>query len=235
MIRLIAGCFALLLLAGCASGLNGRQGALPLGQVENPVAGTELAGPGTFLGQLPVAIVVLKPDAYTGSVDTPRNRDFCAAFQRMPAAAALQAANVIAPNIILTRWPLTVGSATPEQAHDCGFLLANYATPRVGTLVRNIQSTRGSFEGQGPYFVVIDGSAVTAADGSGTSDFDRFIANWGRTLAAADQGLATQASTRGTPTLLQRAAGFLVQILTTFYPPAAIVVGFIKEAVCTSG
>lgn len=219
----------LLLVAACADDLP----ASSLGQATNLQIGTELAGPDTFLGQLPVAFVLLKPDpANPNSADTPRNRAFCNAFIQGPTAASIQAQNLIAQNIVRTRWPLTVSTAASGSEKDCNFLIANYATSRAANIIQNVQLTQGSFAGQGPFLVVINGREVTADDGSTATDFNAYVGNWNKALNAANGSLAASAASTGTSSLWQQVTRFFLAILGQYVPVVNIIVGFIKGAIC---
>ena len=195
--------------------------------------GTELAGPDTFLGQLPVGFVILKPDPTSpGSVDTPRNRAFCSEFAKAPTASAIQSRNAIAENIVRTRWPIVVGNASAAEAADCNFLIRNYDHARARALMQSVELTRGSFAGQGPFLVLISGRDVTAVDGSREADFSRFVRSWDDAINRTQQQITNPVDTGPMPAVLLIIPRFIARLIETLFPPTAIVFGTLRGIVC---
>ncbi len=101
---------ATLLLAACAVPPGAGEGSLPAASSPYAAAApaqaamfaTELAGPATYLPPLPTAVVLLRPD------DMERNREFCRAATLLPTVQQAEAASIVAPNLIRTRWPLQI-------------------------------------------------------------------------------------------------------------------------------
>jgi hypothetical protein len=147
--------------------------------------------------------VILKPDpAYPRSVDTPRNRQFCSEFARIPTASAIQSRNAVAENIVRTRWPVATNSATAAEAADCRFLIQHYDVTRAHALMSSVELTRGSFSGQGPFLVLISGRDVTAVDGSRETDFYRFVRSWDDAINRTQQQISKPVDTGPMPAVL---------------------------------
>ncbi len=171
-------------LAACAVPGQGPGGATTPNQAAAPASpafATQLAGPSTFLGPMPTAVVVLKPD------DLNRNRAFCNAFaSRMPTARQALAGSVIAPNLVLTRWLVQLPEIPPERASDCDFLVGAYDYARASRLLGALRLSEGQLSGPGPFLiVVIPGNAglhVAGLNGSGygAADFGGFVDAWGQ-------------------------------------------------------
>ncbi len=152
-----------------------------------PAAGalfaTELAGPETYLPPLPTAVILLRPD------DMERNRAFCRAALALPTVQQAEAASVVAPNLIHTRWLVQVPDVPAARAADCDFLTGVYDYARAGRLIASIQPGQGSLGGRGPFLLMLvpdpSGLHVAGLDGSATPDaaFGGFIGGWGRALA----------------------------------------------------
>lgn len=215
-------------LAGCAP-----QAFSPLGPTGINQIGTELAGPNTFLGQLPVAFVILKPDpANPRSADTPRNRALCTEWVGIPTAAAIQAQDAVAKNIVRTRWLVTADNASAASAADCNFLLANYDLVRANALIQAVQLTSGSFAGQGPFLVLIAGKDVTAIDGSSEPQMQRFVQSWNTVVNRAQQQVATSTRTGSFLDVLFALPRLLVRIIETIFPPSSLIFGTLRGIVC---
>jgi hypothetical protein len=214
-------------LAGCAIPPGGE-----LGPANNLQAGIEVAGPDTFLGQLPVAFVVLKPDPGGRTINTRRNQSFCESFITLPTPSALQGSNAVALNIVRTRWPITSSNATLSNSVDCGFLLSNYDTDRMNAAVSNITLTKGNFNGQGPFFVIVSGKDVNAIDGSDTSDFKTFVQSWNNALNQTQQRTAANTPSSGTAGMWERFTSLIVSIVGSIFPVAQTITGFVRGAIC---
>jgi hypothetical protein len=151
---------------------------------------TELAGPETFLPPLPTAVVVLRPD------DMERNRAFCRAVLSLPTARQVEAASVVAPNLIRTRWLVQIADIPPARATDCDFLTGTYDYARAAGLVASITPQAGNFAGRGPFLLMIipdrTGLHVAGLDGSLTPNEDMagFVGGWGRALAESQRRIA---------------------------------------------
>lgn len=105
------------LLAGC-----GAPGAPPpsLGQRSNATFVRQVAGPDTYLGQMPTAVVLMK------SGNPGRDTAFCQEFIKLKTAQGALAEATFAPNIILTRWPVRPSTTTAVRPDDCAYLVDNY-------------------------------------------------------------------------------------------------------------
>ncbi|MGZ9115300.1 MAG: hypothetical protein ACXW3K_11830, partial [Brevundimonas sp.] len=135
-----------------------------MGTFEAFLSGREFAGPETYLGPVPTAVVVLK----TGQ--TARNTAFCQGYMAMPTVPSLSEGSVLAPNAIPLRWLL---KAEPDTAPDgCGPVLAGYDFPRAEQLSTALAALDDApdMTGAGPFIVEFmpDGSAVII-DGSNRS------------------------------------------------------------------
>ena len=179
---------AALVLAGCATATN--PASMPEAGAPAPIFATELAGPDTFLPPLPTAVIILKPD------DMARNRAFCHAALQLPTAQQAEAASVVAPNLIRTRWLVQIGDIPREHAADCDFLVGTYDYARAAALTANVHTQTGGFYGRGPYLLMIipdaTGMRVAGLDGSGVAEADMpaFIASWGRALNQAERQIS---------------------------------------------
>ncbi len=143
---------------------------------------SELAGPDTYLPPLPTAVVLLRPD------NMARNRAFCHAALVLPTVQQAEAASVVAPNIIRTRWLVQIADIPPARAADCDFLTGTYDYARAARLTASIRPGFGAFTGRGPYLLMFipdkGGLRVAGLDGSATPDeaMPAFIGSWGRAL-----------------------------------------------------
>jgi hypothetical protein len=214
-----------LALAGCAS----QSGTAPLGPSAGGTFARQIAGPATYLGQMPTAVVLLKPG------NTARNLAFCQQFTQIPSAEAALSAAVIAPNIIPTRWPVTATTATTAQATDCAnFLVPSYDYARAQAIIAAIQPTTGNFAGAGPFLLIIDGTKAIAVDGSSTTDFAAFVNQWQSALNQTQNTLTTPASTNGGVAKLIWI--ILKAVITSVFPASGSVIGIIEgviqDAVC---
>ena len=182
------------LASGCATSQNAsiQAVALPRTMTPPPVFATELAGPDTYLPPLPTAAIILKPD------DMARNRAFCQAALRLPTAQQAEAASVVAPNLIRTRWLVQIGNIPRAHAADCDFLVGTYDYARAAALTASLRTSQGGFAGRGPYLLMIipdaGGIHVAGLDGSGVAEADMpgFIGGWGRALAQAEHQIAAR-------------------------------------------
>ena len=152
---------------------------------------TELAGPQTYLPPLPTAVVLLRPD------DMARNRAFCQAALQLPSVAQAEAATVLAPNLIRTRWLVQLTDVPPDRARDCDFLTGTYDYARAARLAGAIQLTSGNLAGRGPYLLMFipgpSGLRVAGLDGSARADTDMaaFLHGWGQALTRSEAEIAT--------------------------------------------
>ena len=180
------------IVASCASVNTSLPVAtLPQTSAPTPVFATELAGPDTYLPPLPTAVIILKPD------DMARNRAFCQAALQLPTAQQAEAASVVAPNLIRTRWLVQIGDIPRAHAGDCDFLVGTYDYARAAALTASVRTSRGGFVGRGPYLLMIipdaGGMHVAGLDGSAVAEADMpgFIAGWGQALGQAERQIAT--------------------------------------------
>ena len=163
----------------------------------SPVFATELAGPDTYLPPMPTAIIILKPD------DMARNRAFCQAAMALPTVQQAEAASVVAPNLIHTRWLVQIGDVPRAHAADCDFLVGTYDYARAAALTASVRTRHGGFAGRGPYLLMViadaGGMRVAGLDGSGVAEADMpaFIAGWGRALNEAEQQIGAHPSRPG--------------------------------------
>ena len=153
---------------------------------------TELAGPATYLPPLPTAVMLLRPD------DMERNRAFCRAALALPTVQQADAAIVVAPNLIHTRWLVQIADVPASRAMDCDFLTGVYDYARAGRLMASIRPGEGSFSGRGPFLLMIipdrTGLHVAGLDGSTTADdgMAGFIGGWGRALGESEARIASE-------------------------------------------
>ncbi len=195
-----------LLIAGCAAGtpggsLGGAAGAPGPARANNPRFATQLAGPATFLAPMPTAVVILKPG------DLNRNRAFCEAVTRLPTAQQAMAGATTAPNLVLTRWLVTLPDLPADRAADCDFLVGTYDYARAGHLVAAARLTTGSLSGPGPFLLMLvpggvddrRGFRMAGLDGSAFApdDFARFIGTWGGALHQTEAELGRAAEAPG--------------------------------------
>ncbi len=144
---------------------------------------TELAGPQTYLPPLPTAVILLRPD------DMGRNRAFCQATLQLPTVQEAEAASVVAPNLIHTRWLVQSADVPAWRATDCDYLRGTYDYARAARLMASVRPGRGSLAGRGPFLLMIipdrTGLHMARLDGSGTPDeaLGGFIGGWSRALA----------------------------------------------------
>lgn len=207
-----------LVVAGCGRGGDATPAAGPLGSYDDASFARQLAGPSTYLGQMPTAIVLLKPG------NTGRDVAFCRAFARLPTAEAAMAASVIAPNVVATRWPVTASSATVPQATDCaGFLVPNYDYDRAAAIMSRIRLNRGNFDGVGPYMALLDGTRVVVVDGSSftSAGFNGFIAKWSQALAQGQ----VRADADAPGGLAGAIWNYIRGILIAVFPSASVILG----------
>jgi hypothetical protein len=183
-----------LLLGGCATQAGGPSAPAPAALTAAPAAApifaTELAGPDTFLPPLPTAVVLLRPD------DMERNRAFCRAATTLPTARQAEAASVVAPNLIRTRWLVQIGDIAAAHAADCDYLVGTYDYARAARLMATVHVTDGSFFGRGPYLLMIipdrAGLRVAGLNGSGYGNdtMPLFISTWNQALSQTQAGIS---------------------------------------------
>ncbi|ABI61492.1 putative secreted protein [Granulibacter bethesdensis CGDNIH1] len=192
-VRSIPSLLLVTFLAACsAPGANGVHGSSPSSAERptsaNTVFATQLAGPSTFLVPMPTAVVILKPG------DLNRNRSFCQAFtSRLPTAQAANAASVVAPNLILTRWLIQMPEVPADRATDCDFLTGTYDYARAARIISALKLTEGHLQGNGPFLLMVipdnTGLHVVGLDGSSANpeDFNRYIDSWGNLLTQTQE------------------------------------------------
>ena len=135
-------------------------------------------------------MVVLRPD------DMQRNRAVCQAALALPTAQQAEAATVLAPNLIRTRWLVQVSEIRPEQARNCDFLTGTYDYARAARLLASIRSVSGNLAARGPYLLMFvpgaSGVRVVGLDGSATPDGEMasFLHSWGLALSRAEAEIA---------------------------------------------
>ena len=189
---------------------------------------TELAGPATYLPPLPTAVVLLKPD------DMQRNRAFCRAAAQLPTVQQAEAASVVAPNIIRTRWLVQIADIPPARATDCDFLTGTYDYARAAALAMSIRTSEGSFAGRGPFLLMIipdrTGLHVAGLDGSAFDDaaLPEFVSGWGRALQESQARLAAEPSPR--PGLVRSVANLVSAVLRAVAGGAAGLVTGVLDA-----
>ncbi len=211
-----------MLLAGCAE----DHGPVGMGPIRHQVFARQLAGPQTYLAPMPTALVVLT------DADEGRNLALCEAFARLPTPQAVMQAAAVAPNIVLTRWPVNSADVPPERAEDCNYLVSHYDFARVDALRRMALLEQGSLEGRGPFLLLMmverDGFKVVGVDGSSydAKDFDSFVGHWGEAIRQTQQRFDQQP---GEPGLFRTTAQFIGAIFRTVFGGAAgLVSGVIR-------
>lgn len=105
----------------------------------------EYAGPSSYLGPLPTAVVLLERDS------APRNSVFCNSFKAVPQSGS---PGGFVRSAVATRWPLTVGVMSEAQSIDCGYLIEKYDYTRADELrlaLRQAGADPRSLEGAGPF------------------------------------------------------------------------------------
>jgi hypothetical protein len=201
----------LVLLASCNSSTFMKP-ELSGGPAVAPTFATELAGPDTFLPPLPTAVVILKPD------DMARNRAFCHAVMALPTVQQAEAASVVAPNLIRTRWLVQIGDIAAAHATDCDYLVGTYDYARAARLIGSVRMTAGGFAGRGPYLVMIipdrSGLQIVGLDGSFYAEetLPHFVAGWSQALAQTERQVA---ATPDRPGLVRSVFDLVAAILTT--------------------
>lgn len=149
-----------LLLGACATARYAPAPPPPsgggMGTFEAFLTGREFAGPETYLGPIPTAVVVLKrgQDA--------RNRNFCRGYMAMPTVLSLGEGSVLAPNAVPLRWLL---NAEPETSPDaCAPVLEAYDFARAEQLSSALAGLEDApdLTGAGPYILEFmpDGSVL---------------------------------------------------------------------------
>jgi hypothetical protein len=172
---------ALSVLTACVEG--GGPATVGGGPINHPVFARQLAGPQTYLAPMPTALVVLT------DADEARNRALCDAFARLPTAQAAMQASIVAPNLVLTRWPINTGDVPLERAEDCNYLVLHYDFSRIAALRRQGTLTQGSLAGRGPFLILVlaehDGLKIAGIDGSGydAKEFDHFVSDWSEAVS----------------------------------------------------
>lgn len=184
---LLAAAGMALLLSGCAMAPP-QDGVLPLGRFEAFLTGRELAGPQTYLGPIPTAVVILKQG------QTARNAALCQGYLAMPSLPEISEGATVATNAIPLRWLLKAEPQTPPR--DCATLLAGYDFARAAEMERALSALPDApgLNGVGPYFIEFmpDGSAVVI-DGSAHSTAavrqmaPQWLAMSGTTIQAPDE------------------------------------------------
>jgi hypothetical protein len=203
-------------LSACATTPSGAPTPMPRGiNAAAPapaIFATELAGPASFLPPLPTAVVILKPD------DMARNRAFCEAAMHLPTVQQAEAASVVAPNLIHTKWLVQISDIPASHAQDCDFLVGTYDYARAARVISSIHTTDGGFYGRGPYLLLIipdrAGLHVAGLNGSAYADTDMnaFISNWGRAL---NESQAQITATPDHPGLIRSVFDLVRAIITT--------------------
>lgn len=183
-----------------------------MGTFEAFLTGREFAGPQTYLGPIPTAVVVMK------SGQTSRNAAFCQGYLAMPTLPDLSEDAATAPNAIPLRWLL---KAEPDSAPtDCATILAGYDFPRAAQLTQALTALPDApdMTGVGPFIIEFmpDGSAVII-DGSSrpTGVLRQLAPQWlnvsGVTIQAPDAAssgcVLNSAATQGT--MAQKATAWL--------------------------
>lgn len=157
-----------LVLGGCAAQMAppppGPAPTQGMGTFEAFLTGREFAGPQTYLGPVPTAVVVLKDG------QAARNQALCQGYMAMPTVSSLAEGSALAPNAIPLRWLL---KDEPDTAPDaCAAVLASYDFARAKVLSDALSALEDGpdMTGVGPYIVEFmpDGSALVI-DGSAKS------------------------------------------------------------------
>lgn len=133
-----------------------RVPASAMGVFEATLSGRELAGPQTYLGPIPTAVVVLKKDQDS------RNAAFCQGYSTLPTMEELSNGAITAANAVPLRWLLSTEPEAPVTG--CAALLAGYDYDRATALAAELakRDEAPSFAGAGPFIVEFmpDGSAL---------------------------------------------------------------------------
>ncbi|TWT10914.1 hypothetical protein [Reyranella sp. CPCC 100927] len=217
---------ALLALLGCA---EPTAPSPALGQRTNPTFVRQVAGPDTYLGQMPTSVVLLK------SGNPARDAAFCREFVRLQTAQAALTQSPLAPNVILTRWPVRVAPGDAVRPDDCTYLTDSYDFARAARLMGEIRLSSGSFNGPGPFLMIIDGPKVIAVDGSTYGDFAPFVDRW-QDAVNKMQGQITSRRPSLIGGLLRGMWTLIKGVLLAVFPPAGgaalIIEGIIGDVVC---
>jgi hypothetical protein len=162
---------------------------------------------------MPTAVVVLKPD------DLNRNRSFCTAItSRLPTAQQAMAASVIAPNLVLTRWPVQLSDVPADRASDCDFLVGTYDYARAARLLGALRLTEGRLTGRGPFLLMVvpdsTGLHVIGLNGStyNEPELSRFVDTWSTALKQTEAQIARAPEQPG---LVRSLVGLVSAILRT--------------------
>lgn len=149
----------------------------PIGDYAPSFSVRELAGPSTYLGPIPTAVILLKPDQ--GS----RNAAFCSGYQRLDTAGQVAETSVYAANAVPFRWPMKSGDleAAPMA---CGDLLAGYDYERAQAFLAALgQTSEGAAAvvGDGPFIAELlpDGSIlVVSGSNKSLDEIRRLPGSW---------------------------------------------------------
>ena len=149
----------------------------PIGAYEPSFSVRELAGPSTYLGPVPTAVVLLKPDQAN------RNGAFCAGYQRLDTAGEVAETSVYAANAVPFRWLLKSGDLEVAPT-TCGDLLAGYDFERAQAFLTALGQTpegAAAIAGDGPFVAELlpDGSVlVVSGSGKSLDDIRRLPGSW---------------------------------------------------------
>lgn len=105
----------------------------------------EFAGPSSYLGPMPTAVVLLEKGSAA------RNEVFCDSFKAVPQSGS---AGGFVRSAVATRWPMEVGALTDAQSRDCRYLTDKYDYRRSVELraaLREAGADPKSLEGPGPF------------------------------------------------------------------------------------
>jgi hypothetical protein len=158
--RIVSIAVGAMLLVGCASTMNEKASDAAMGEAPTMSSVREFAGPESFLGPIPTAVVILNKDQRS------RNEAFCSGFLKVDAAAdaAANSGGFVA-SAIATRWPLTVEELAPADQANCMTLIDKYDFDRADEIKAAVLKSGApskAFEGVGPFIIEFlpDGQAL---------------------------------------------------------------------------
>jgi|SRR5579859_3746330 len=230
MRNLFASFLIVAMLGACASDKPKNESGV--GAVPTATIGTELAGPDTYLGQMPTAFVLLTGTA--NDVNRSQKVAFCKAFIQVPTATKAQAGSAVALNLVRTRWLIDQAGITDAQSTDCdGFLVDHYDFTRAKNLIGQIKLSKGSFASGGPFFVVVSGGNIAALDASTFADYPTFTKGWGDFVNNLGANVATNVKSGDSKaSLWEKIAGIVLQLIGKVWPGVQAIEGVIQDVVC---
>lgn len=150
-----------------------------LGQRTAGVITRQFAGPLTYLGPMPTAVVLLRRDQET------RNGRFCDSYVRLRDLGGIGGTGGEAPNMLLTRWPLAA-PALEASPTDCDRMVRGYDFTRAEALIGAFTLQEGAAVGAtGPHILIIypdDGAIIVDGSAVPTNELGQWATSWAGAL-----------------------------------------------------